>query len=297
MHKIIDSGKADELRAAFTKSFVDTSTDYYKALEKVKTADIVHDYVHRYLRDTLYRGSTDVIPFRSAIETIREKNHVYSMWDIRPEKVICASDPDHDPLKPHYLELYKSDTVIEWDADELAALLETELGDYNGAGYVNSTLPEDIYIFDSSFEWSVIFTHSEIDGERLCYICKRKLTDAELVRKWLNAFGSNVDKTIIKERVTSAHNYLWHLFTWRNVSCYKGDAARDAFNALRYSEAIKFCDGCGCSIENVSAVGKVTAKDIDEDAGRDVYLVGKDFSWTYVRTHEADLGPYLCVKK
>ena len=27
------------------------------------------------------------------------------------------------------------------------------------------------------------------------------------------------------------------------------------------------------------------------------HIVAKDFSWTYVRTHEVDFGPYLCVKK
>ena len=36
---------------------------------------------------------------------------------------------------------------------------------------------------------------------------------------------------------------------------------------------------------------------IDKNKKSDVYIVSKDFSWTYVRTHELDLGPYLCVKK
>ena len=28
--------------------------------------------------------------------------------------------------------------------------------------------------------------------------------------------------------------------------------------------------------------------------GADWYLVDKDFTWTYVQTHEADCGPYFC---
>ena len=124
------------------------------------------------------------------------------------------------------------------------------------------------------------------------------MTYIELVEKWLAAFGSGVDKKIIDEHVTSEYNYLWHLFTWGNAACLEGDEARDAFNKLHYTDAIKFHDGYGSYIEDVSfVVGKVSAKEIDEDPGRDVYLVGTDFSWTYVRTHEPDFGPYLCIKK
>ena len=28
--------------------------------------------------------------------------------------------------------------------------------------------------------------------------------------------------------------------------------------------------------------------------GADWYLVDKDFTWTYVHTHEDDFGPYFC---
>ena len=42
---------------------------------------------------------------------------------------------------------------------------------------------------------------------------------------------------------------------------------------------------------------KISAKKVDKDRKSDVYIVAKDFSWTYVRTHEDYLGPYLCVKK
>ena len=40
----------------------------------------------------------------------------------------------------------------------------------------------------------------------------------------------------------------------------------------------------------------VFGKDVDKDKGSDVYIVAKDFSWTYVCTHEFGLGPYLCIK-
>ena len=64
---------------------------------------------------------------------------------------------------------------------------------------------------------------------------------------------------------------------------------------LQYEEAIRFYDGYSSHIEGVSVVNKITAKKVDKDKNSDVYIVAKDFSWTYVRTHECYLGPYLCV--
>lgn len=36
-------------------------------------------------------------------------------------------------------------------------------------------------------------------------------------------------------------------------------------------------------------IGKITAKAVDQDRASDVYIVAKDFSWTYVRTHEEEI--------
>ena len=177
MHKIMDPAKADELREKFIEAFVDTSTERYKELAKVKPADTVYDScVVRYMYDTLYWDRTTVVPFSRALQTVAEKNRVYSLWDIHPT-VIHIKYPSLNGPKPHYLELYKTDTVIEWDADELAALLEKELGDYKTTDYLHNSLPEDIYIFDDSFQWCVIFTHSptrEDYEERACVICNRR---------------------------------------------------------------------------------------------------------------------------
>lgn len=42
-------------------------------------------------------------------------------------------------------------------------------------------------------------------------------------------------------------------------------------------------------------ISKITAEEIDKDTGSDVYIVAKDFTWTYVRTHESACGPYFCI--
>ena len=124
-----------------------------------------------------------------------------------------------------------------------------------------------------------------------------EMSDDELMKKWLSAFGKNVDKGLMEEHVTSYGNLLWHLFTWGEVPCLQGDDARKAFDDLQYEEAIRFYDGYASHIEKVSAIGKVSAKAVDKDRGSDVYIVAKDFSWTYVRTHEIGIcGPYFCQR-
>ena len=123
------------------------------------------------------------------------------------------------------------------------------------------------------------------------------MNERELIEKWLSVFGKGVNKKMIVDHVTSYGNFLWHLFTWGNVACIEGDEARNAFDALDYKEAIRFYDGYSKRIEGISIINKISAKTVDNDEKSDVYIVAKDFSWTYVRTHESDLGPYLCVKK
>lgn len=187
MHEIVDQIKADGLRAKFIKAFVDTSTDYFKNnIENVKATDVQYDtYTCAYLRDTFYWDTSAVIPFDRAIRMISEKQRVYTMWDI--QKAPIFTDPDIPFLHPHYLDVYRSDTVIEWDAAELTALIDNELGDYDATDCLRNTLPEDIYVFDDSLEWSVIFTHSSVrpieavesvrpHGERLCLSCSRHIT-------------------------------------------------------------------------------------------------------------------------
>lgn len=117
------------------------------------------------------------------------------------------------------------------------------------------------------------------------------------INKWLSIFGEFVDEKLINEHVTSDGKHLWHIFTWGEVVCLKGNEAKKAFDALEYTEAIKLYGGYSNMIKDVSTVLKLSASDVDNDPTSDVYIVATDYSWTYVRTHEDGLGPYLCIKK
>ncbi len=188
MRKIMPPDKGAALRARFIDAFVDTSTDYFRELIKVKPTDVVYTsdlIVNRYMWDILSPGSYTVVPYHRCIETIAEKKRVYSLWDIRPRKVVYTKYPELWTTTPRYLELYPSDVVIEWDTGELLSLLKVELEDY-AATSLDITLPEDLYIFDDSFSWCVIFTHEStqelvpgIKGERFCILCTGKPDGAD----------------------------------------------------------------------------------------------------------------------
>ena len=119
----------------------------------------------------------------------------------------------------------------------------------------------------------------------------------KLVRKWLDAFASAVPEDMLRDHVLKSCNFLWHAFTWGEAECLEGEAAKQAFDALDYTEAICFENGySSCDfprIDNVRTVGKMTAAELD--AYSDIYLTAPDFSWTYVHTHEDPFcGPYFC---
>lgn len=112
--------------------------------------------------------------------------------------------------------------------------------------------------------------------------------------RWLGAFAASVSEADLGKHVIAEGNYLWHIFSWKLVPCLEGDDARQALAAAREGvDVYLFCEG-------VWNGGKPYVKPADGlDAAAleelpDAYLVDKNFTWTYVHTHEAGCGPYFC---
>ncbi len=120
------------------------------------------------------------------------------------------------------------------------------------------------------------------------------MTNQKRMRRWLSIFGKDVPEEIMNTHVTADGNHMWHIFTWGKVPCLEGDAARAAFDQLQDTEVIQFYGGYDCKIKRVSVTKKRTAKALDRERYTDIYVVANDFSWTYVHTHESELGPYFC---
>ncbi len=123
------------------------------------------------------------------------------------------------------------------------------------------------------------------------------MTKDEFYSKWLKTFAFNIPKHDIEKYVKSTGNYIWHIFSWEllNENQYlEGNIAKEAYDKIDKKGAIYidwFKDKKTKDItENLN-----TAKDIDDFV--ELYVVDKDFKWTYIKTHEDMCGPYFMESK
>ena len=119
-------------------------------------------------------------------------------------------------------------------------------------------------------------------------------TDFRRVKnRWLDVFADGVSEADLGRHVLAEGNFLGHLFSWKLVPCLEGDAARQALAELPAGTAYLFYEGLWQDLPYVRPAELPLAPDFFADK-HDVYLVDKDFTWTYAHTHEADCGPYFC---
>lgn len=120
----------------------------------------------------------------------------------------------------------------------------------------------------------------------------------EFRKQWLSHFARGISKKAIEKYVVSTGNFIWHIFSWELLptgSFLEGDAAREAFDKLNcklkesaiYIEPFEKVDSFSLSCNEATSV--------DLDGRTEIYVVAKDFSWTYIKTHEGYLcGPFFC---
>lgn len=125
-------------------------------------------------------------------------------------------------------------------------------------------------------------------------MAKSFMTKQKFINQWLRHFAPGLSKAQFEKYVKD--QYLWHIFSFRLIALdglLEGKAAKEAFNQT---------DKSNCICYNISVNGGVTdflpsewdsAEKIDNQQS-DFYVVSKDYSWTYIKTHETDLcGPYF----
>lgn len=124
------------------------------------------------------------------------------------------------------------------------------------------------------------------------------MTKDEFYNKWFQAFASNLSEKKHNKYLVEYGNYPWHLFSWKlvpNTSYLIGNDAREAYNKIKKDGALyiqpfedEFAKPLPKEFGNSSALDKLT----------EIYIVSKDFSWTYIKTHEDDwCGPYFYKPK
>ena len=115
----------------------------------------------------------------------------------------------------------------------------------------------------------------------------------QVKERWLDAFADDAPEAELGKHVLAENNYLWHLFSYKLVPCLEGEAAEAA---LPREDCWQFfCEYAPASLPRIRAVKAEDLAGMTESlpASQDWYLVDKDFTWTYVQTHEPDLGPYF----
>ncbi len=94
--------------------------------------------------------------------------------------------------------------------------------------------------------------------------------------------------------------YLWHIFSYEKKKCLEGIEAESAFHNEVKKECYIFYQHCDevLLIKDASLLHMDdTLCETDDAYKGDIYIVDKDFTWTFVKTHEHRwCGPYFTKK-
>lgn len=125
----------------------------------------------------------------------------------------------------------------------------------------------------------------------------RVMTKQKFLNQWIRNFAPDLPKTEYEKYIKD--QYIWHVFSWKLIEpdgLLVGDDARHAFDNVDKAACI-CCDmhGNGGVTDMLEPQYNTAAK---IDAGlTEFYVVAKDYSWTYIKTHEGDFcGPYFLRK-
>lgn len=141
--EILLGNKAKDLRRMYIDKYINKEDDYYK--ERISNLIRCSDGLcyRGYLWDCL--KSMQLISETEGEQLIKSVENILIMWDINSKDYIFIPD------------------YWKYPKEAILSLPVEEYGQYK------SELPEDIYIFDETFTWSVILTHeTTYEDERYC---------------------------------------------------------------------------------------------------------------------------------
>lgn len=127
------------------------------------------------------------------------------------------------------------------------------------------------------------------------------MSNSKFINQWLRHFASDVPEKDLRQHVLGRGNYIWHIFSWKLLpegSYLVGNAAREAYDQVDKTDAVYYEPFQGGEARPVTEAQSCAALLDTRKTYTEIYIVGKDFSWTYIKTHEDDLcGPYFYQKQ
>lgn len=110
-----------------------------------------------------------------------------------------------------------------------------------------------------------------------------------LRQQWESQFAadlSRADKTAI-----GMNQYLWHAFSFNRLPCLQRERAIQAFHHQSEKNCYVFFQHSDDALL-LEGAGDIAAEDFSQEG--DVYVVDREFRWTFVKTHETEwCGPYF----
>ena len=145
--EVLEAKCAKRLRERFIERFIDTGSEYYK---KYYAQDDVYGHFLWDCRKPAVKGQFFEYTQEEAADFLKTRGSVYFMWDHWREGTVFADEYPDAVIKADGGDVGRL-AVDEWNAE-----IEAEKHDC----YIeHPQLPSDIYVFDGSFSWYVIFTH------------------------------------------------------------------------------------------------------------------------------------------
>lgn len=110
----------------------------------------------------------------------------------------------------------------------------------------------------------------------------------KIIDLWDKTFAKNISENLKKE--IFYEQFKWHIFSYEQKDCLKEDVAREAFNTVTKDELYVMYQGWPFVFLYTNA-NELVSDDLDSQ--QDIYVFDKNFTWTYVHTHESMCGPYF----
>ncbi|WP_256710910.1 DUF4275 family protein [Paenibacillus sp. FSL A5-0031] len=110
----------------------------------------------------------------------------------------------------------------------------------------------------------------------------------DMKREWEDVFAEGLDA----EEKTNIYmeQYLWHVFSYTKKPCLSDEQAVEAFRNEPKKACYVFYQQHDLVLFLEDAA-RLMPEDVEGE--QDIYIVDEHFKWTYVVTHESELGPYF----
>ena len=108
----------------------------------------------------------------------------------------------------------------------------------------------------------------------------------KIIKKYEETFFSKLTE---KDKKDIYYNqFMWHAFSYKKIKCLEGEDAINEFAKTSKNEVYIFLENDDTVLEEKNVTLKKLFEIVQspKEFGVDCYVVSKDFTWTFVTTHE-----------